>query len=174
VKDQICGQSIGAQTKGAGMPNNDPYPSTSTYTGGTTAGNPPGPTTPGSIDQTTESVRERVSQYTHDAREKANEFGRKSAETIDRNLDAAAGKLQNTAESLRMKAGAGEDRMSRMAGNAADKLDATARYFREHHTHDMVSGVEQVVRRNPGASICAALALGFLLGSALKRDRYPR
>jgi ElaB/YqjD/DUF883 family membrane-anchored ribosome-binding protein len=35
----------------------------------------------------------------------------------------------------------------------------------------MVAGVETVVRRNPGASLCAALAVGFLIGTAMKRDR---
>jgi ElaB/YqjD/DUF883 family membrane-anchored ribosome-binding protein len=150
------------------MPDNDPYPNTgfgntttatSTYPGST--GIPPN-----------DSLRERVSDMTHQARERANEFGRRSAETIDRNLDAAAGKLQNTAEQLRMKAGPSDQRMSQLATTAADKLDATARYFREHHTREMVTGIEQAVRRNPGASMCAALAVGFLLGTALKRDRY--
>jgi len=69
-----------------------------------------------------------------------------------------------------MGAGAGEDKVSHLASTAADKLDATARYFREHHTRDMVTGVESLVRQNPGASICAALAIGFLIGTAMKRD----
>jgi ElaB/YqjD/DUF883 family membrane-anchored ribosome-binding protein len=85
-------------------------------------------------------------------------------------MDAAAGKLSSTAESLRMKAGEGNDRMSQLASNTADKLDATARYMRDHHTREMVSGVESMVRRNPGASMCAALAVGFLIGAAMKRD----
>jgi ElaB/YqjD/DUF883 family membrane-anchored ribosome-binding protein len=126
---------------------------------------------PGSTGaRTTENVRERVSDLTHQAKEKANEFGRRSADVIDRNLDAAAGKLSSTADSLRMRAGQGSDKVSHMATTAADKLDATARYFRDHHTRDMVTGVESLVRRNPGASMCAALAIGFLLGTAMKRD----
>jgi ElaB/YqjD/DUF883 family membrane-anchored ribosome-binding protein len=151
------------------MANNDPYP-TGTYTqeprpAGTLPGQEPsGPRT--------DNIRERMSGMTNQAWERANEFGRKSAEAIDRNIDAAAGKLSNTAESLRSRAGTGGDRVSQMASTAADKLDATARYFRDHHTRDMVSGVEGVVRRNPGASICAALAIGFLLGSAMKRDHH--
>jgi ElaB/YqjD/DUF883 family membrane-anchored ribosome-binding protein len=145
------------------MPNNDPY-SSGTYTAdprdtGMT-GNYPGSTG----TRSTEGVRERVSDFTHQAKEKANEFGRKSAETIDRNMDAAAGKLASTADSLRMRAGTGGDRMSQLASTAADKLDATARYMRDHH------GMETLVRRNPGASMCAALGVGFLIGIAMKRD----
>jgi ElaB/YqjD/DUF883 family membrane-anchored ribosome-binding protein len=151
------------------MPNNDPYPP-ATYTGNT--GNMPGSGWESGNSGTvnTEGVRERVSDMTQQAREKANQFGRKSADAIDRNLDAAAGKLASTADSLRTRAGTGGDRVSHMATTAADKLDATARYFRDHHTRDMVSGAESLVRRNPGASICAALAIGFLLGAAMKKD----
>lgn len=142
------------------MANNETtYPTPSTYTGGATgAGN--------------EGIRDRVSNVTNQAKEKAAEFGRQTADTIDRNLDTAASKLQSTAESLRMRAGTGSDKVSNLATNAADKLDATARYFREHHTRDMVSDFESMVRRNPGASLGAALAVGFLLGATLKRDRY--
>lgn len=146
------------------MPNNDPY-STGTYTADPTNTGMTG-THPGS----TENVRERVSDFTNQAKEKANQFGRRSAETIDRNMDAAAGRLSSTADSLRMRAGTGGDRMSQLASTAADKLDATARYMRDHHTREMVSGMESLVRRNPGASICAALAVGFLIGAAIKRD----
>ena len=145
------------------MPNNDPYPSSTTYPGDATA-------TGNTATRTAEGVRERVSDMTQQAREKANELGRKSADAIDRNLDAAAGKLSSTADSLRNRAGVGEDKVSQLATTAADKLDQTAQYFRDHHARDMVSGVESLVRQNPGASICAALALGFLIGTAMKRD----
>lgn len=151
------------------MPNNDPY-STGTYTSDPTNTGMTGTHSGSTGTRSTERVRERVSDFTHQAREKANEFGRKSADTIDRNMDAAAGRLSSTADSLRMRAGTGGDRMSHLASTAADKLDATARYMRDHHTREMVSGMESLVRRNPGASICAALAVGFLIGAALKRD----
>ena len=150
------------------MPNNDPY-STGTYAADPANTGMTG-THSGSGVRSNERVRERVNDFTHQAKEKANEFGRRSAETIDRNMDAAAGKLSSTADSLRMRAGTGSDKMSHLATTAADKLDATARYMRDHHTREMVSGMESLVRRNPGASICAALAVGFLIGAAIKRD----
>jgi len=151
------------------MPNNDPY-STGTYTADPNTGATSGSGVGSTGARTGENVRERVSDLTSQAKEKANEFGRKSADTIDRNLDAAAGKLSSTADSLRMRAGTGNDKVRQLATTAADKLDATARYFRENHTRDMVSGMETLVRRNPGASMCAALAVGFLIGTAMKKD----
>jgi ElaB/YqjD/DUF883 family membrane-anchored ribosome-binding protein len=145
------------------------YPNT-TYTGETGSTGDYTGMAHGSRDN--ESIRERVSNMSNQARDRASEFGRKSADAIDRGLDTAAGKLHDTAESLRMKAGTGGDKMSQFATTAADKLDATARYFRDHHTRDMVSGMESMVRRNPGASLAAALAVGVLIGAAMKRDRY--
>lgn len=151
------------------MPTNDIYPSTSTSSGFGNVPNDPYSTTGAG---NTQGVKEKVSDMASQAKQKANEVGSKAAETIDRNLETAAGKLENTAETLRTKAGLGSDRMSQFANTAANKLDATAQYFREHHTRDMVTGMEQAVRKNPGASLAAALALGFLLGSAMKKDRY--
>lgn len=150
------------------MATNDPYPSRTTFPGDAMNTG----TTGSSAANTAEGVREKVADLTQQAKDKASDLGRSAADAIDRNLDTAAGKLQSTADSLRSRAGLGEDKMSQIATTAADKLDATARYFREHNTRDMVSGVEQLVRRNPGGSLCAAAALGFLLGMALKRDRY--
>ena len=65
----------------------------------------------------------------------------------------------------------GNGKVNEFATKTADKIEKTARYLREHDTNDMVAGMESMVRRNPGASLCAALAVGFLIGTAIKRDR---
>lgn len=140
------------------------YPSATSFPGES------GTTTTGNTG--TQDFKHKVSEVTSQAKQKASELGRTTADTIDRNLDTAAGKLQQTADSLRGRAGMGTDKMSQLAGTAAEKLDATARYLREHNSRDMVSGFDQMIRRNPGASLAAALAVGFLLGSAMKKDRY--
>ncbi|HYP12859.1 MAG TPA: hypothetical protein VEQ63_02960 [Bryobacteraceae bacterium] len=144
------------------------YPTTSSFPGSVgSTGNPSG--APGS---TSTGVRDKITGVTSQARDKAAELGRNAADTLDRNLENAASKLQNTADTLRSKAGMGTDKVSQLAGTAADKLDATARYFQNHQTRDMLSDLEQVIRRNPGASLGAALAVGFLIGTAMKKDRY--
>jgi ElaB/YqjD/DUF883 family membrane-anchored ribosome-binding protein len=101
------------------------------------------------------------------AKNTAADWGRSAAGAVDRNLHTAAGALENTASKLRDKAPA----VNELATATATKIESTARYLREHDTSDMVSGVESVVRRNPGASLCAALAVGFLIGTAMRRDR---
>jgi hypothetical protein len=58
-----------------------------------------------------------------------------------------------------------------MAYTAADKMDATARYLRTHDAGEMMHGLEHWARRNPGAALGSAVALGFLLGYSLQKDR---
>jgi ElaB/YqjD/DUF883 family membrane-anchored ribosome-binding protein len=119
-----------------------------------------------------EGVRDRFNDATKHMKETASDFGRSAKENIDRNLKNAAGALENTASAIRSKLP--DDRSGKMTGvaqTAVDKLDATAQYLRTHDTNDMMSGLESWARRNPGAALSGALAVGFFLGMSLSRDR---
>jgi ElaB/YqjD/DUF883 family membrane-anchored ribosome-binding protein len=61
--------------------------------------------------------------------------------------------------------------VNEIATATADTIENTARYLRDHDTSDMVAGVESLVRRNPGAALASALAVGFLIGTTMRRDR---
>lgn len=116
----------------------------------------------------------RVSDAANQAKERAAEVGRNAVESLDRGIDTAASKLQNTASSLRQY-GQGEGRVSSVANRAADTIEKTAGYMREHDVRDMLGDVEGAVRRNPGPSLIIAAAFGFLLGTAMRggnRNRY--
>jgi ElaB/YqjD/DUF883 family membrane-anchored ribosome-binding protein len=102
----------------------------------------------------------------------ATQFGHKAAETIDRNIDNAAGALERSANALRSRVTEQDSRLNDFASTAAEKLDATARYFRQNHTQEMMTGVERGVRRNPAVSLAAAAAGGFLIGMTMRRDRH--
>jgi ElaB/YqjD/DUF883 family membrane-anchored ribosome-binding protein len=119
---------------------------------------------------TQHGIKDKVSGMASQAKNTATEWGRSAASTVDKNLQSAAGALENTAHKLRERVPA-TGKVNELATATASKIEHTARYLREHDTSDMVAGVESVVRRNPGASLCAALAVGFLIGTALKRDR---
>ena len=122
------------------------------------------------VANTTESdLKSKVSEATSHVRDTAAEFGRSAAENIDRNLKSAAGALESTASKLRRPEG--EGKVASLANTTADKLQSTAQYFRTHDTQDMISGVESWARRNPGAAIGSALALGVVLGMSLTRDK---
>jgi ElaB/YqjD/DUF883 family membrane-anchored ribosome-binding protein len=114
-------------------------------------------------------IKGKVSEATSHVKNTAADFGRSAAANIDRNLQNAAGALETTASKLRRPGN--EGKVAGLANTTADKLESTARYFRDHNTQDMIHGVESWARRNPGAAIGSAVALGFVLGLSMTRDR---
>lgn len=128
------------------------------------------PTTSNLDTRTTSSVKEKVSEAATQAREKAAELAKNAASAIDTGMHTAAHKLQDTASSLRSTGTSGSSRVTNVANRAADGLESTARYMQDYSTNDLVSGLEQMVRRNPGPSLVAAAAVGFLIGTALRRE----
>jgi ElaB/YqjD/DUF883 family membrane-anchored ribosome-binding protein len=115
-------------------------------------------------------IKSKVSGMATQAKNTASDWGRSAATAVDRNLQSAAGALENTAHAIRDRVPA-QGKVNDIATKTADKIESTARYLREHDTSDMVSGMESLVRRNPGASMAAALAVGFLIGTAMRKDR---
>ena len=133
-------------------------PSTSS-TGGTTVGG-----------KGKGAIKEKVTDMASQAKNTAADWGRNAATAVDRNLQSAAGALENTASALRERVPA-TGKVNEIATATADKIETTARYLRDHDTSDMVAGAETLVRRNPGASLAAALAVGFLIGTAMRKDK---
>jgi len=121
-------------------------------------------------DSTSAGVKDKVNEMASQAKTTASEWGRNAASAVDRNMKSAAGALESTASAIRGRVPA-TGKVNELATATADKIENTARYLRDHDTGDMVAGVESMVRRNPGASLAAALAVGFLIGTAMRRDR---
>lgn len=124
----------------------------------------------GSTTGSNAAIKDKVNDLTSHAKNTAADWGRTAASAVDRNMKTAAGALQNTATAIRDRVPA-SGKVNELATATADKIETTARYLRDHDTQDMVAGVESLVRRNPGASLASALAVGFLIGTALRRDR---
>jgi hypothetical protein len=112
----------------------------------------------------------RVSQATSQAKSTAMHFGRSAADNIDRTLVSAVGALRSAASSLRSRT-AETSRMNGLAHTTTNKLDATAEYFQHHHAREMLSDVQHLVCRNPGASLAVALGLGYVIGMSTRRSR---
>ena len=131
---------------------------------------PGSPTGTGSVAGTTGSgtqgLKDKVTDATKDARQKAAELGRTAVDKIDQGRESAAGALQSTASTLR---GSGS-KLTGAAERAANTLESTADYMRDHDVRRMASDLESVIRRNPGPSLMTALAVGFLLGAAMRRE----
>jgi ElaB/YqjD/DUF883 family membrane-anchored ribosome-binding protein len=137
---------------------------------------PPYPetTTPGtrSSEGSGTSVTEKASQAAGKAKDKAAELGRSAAAKIDEQREPAAGALEGAAATLHDKAESlpGGESVSSVAHTAADKLQATADYVREHDVRDVMSDVEELVKSHPTQSLLAAAAVGFLIGRAFRTD----
>jgi ElaB/YqjD/DUF883 family membrane-anchored ribosome-binding protein len=133
--------------------------------------NPLAPTGPGTnVGSGKAAIKDKVADMASQAKNTAADWGRSAATTVDRNLQSAAGALESTASALRERVPQ-TGKVNELATATADKIENTARYLRDHDTSDMVAGVESLVRRNPGASLAAALAVGFLIGTAMRKDR---
>lgn len=114
------------------------------------------------------TTTDKLGDMANQAKEKASEFGRTAVQKMDDGRTSAAESLHSTAESLRTGAQTGSEKISNLATAAADRLESTSSYLRDHDVRGMMGDLEKVVRRNPGPSLIAAAAFGFLLGSAIR------
>lgn len=62
------------------------------------------------------------------------------------------------------------EKTSALAQGAAERVEATADYLREHDASEMVEGVQGYVRKHPGVSLAIAAVVGFLAARALRND----
>lgn len=120
----------------------------------------------GGLGGVMDRAEDRVKEAGHDAM-KAFDGKRSSAADslagVATNLHSGADK----AAELGQKSG---EKVSNFAHGAADKLQASADYVREHDFKDMMQSVEGFVRRNPGQALVAAGVVGFLAARVIRND----
>ena len=114
--------------------------------------------------QMKQSVGEKMSDAATQFKSRVSEYGRAAADRIEDTRMAAANGLDNTASALQ----ASGDRMTGFAQSTADKLSSTAEYLRSHSARRMMGDLGTAVKNNPGPSLIAALAIGFLMGRAMR------
>jgi len=114
------------------------------------------------------TLGDKVSDSAIHLKDKASEVGRKAANKIDENIASAATGLDKAAATLHERAESlpGVDKISGLAHTTADKLSATAGYFREHDVDRIKEDLETLVKNNPGPSLLVAGVIGFFLGRA--------
>ena len=118
------------------------------------------------------TMGEKLSDTAAQVKDKVSNLGRTAVNTIDENRDAAASGLERAALALHEKAESlpGGEKVSSLAHGAAEKLNSTAGYVREHNVNRMMADVETMVKNNPGPSIIAAAVIGFLAGRAFSNN----
>ena len=97
---------------------------------------------------------------------KVQDVGAKAAQRADKARIGAAAGLDTVASTLH---GSG-DRVATAAHSAADSVHSGAEYLRANDVETIMEDLKEVIRRNPGAALLGAAALGFILGRALSRD----
>jgi ABC-type transporter Mla subunit MlaD len=126
---------------------------------------------PGSPD-ITKTAQTAIVDIATKAKAKAQAVAQAAADTVDQNRGTAARVLANAASTIhdaatRLPGGEG---VTRLAETAAEEIDATAQYVREHNTQQMMADLKQFVRRHPGASVVGAAVLGIFVGRGLFRN----
>jgi ElaB/YqjD/DUF883 family membrane-anchored ribosome-binding protein len=119
-------------------------------------------------DDDSSTLGDKLSGTARKVKDKVSEMGQTAVDKIDDNRDTAAEGLEKAAMALHENAEGlpGGEKVSEMAHVTAQKLNSTAEYVRDHDVKGMMTDVESLVRKNPGPSLFAAVAVGFLIGRA--------
>lgn len=80
--------------------------------------------------------------------------------------DSAASALDGAARKIHQ----GADSISHIAHETGNRIDASARYMREHDTTEMLDDMRDMVRAHPGKTLLAAVAVGLLVGRAFRSE----
>ena len=104
------------------------------------------------------------------AQEQVKDLGLAAGEKLDEARKGTADALENAACSVRTTGRAGAKTIETLSENAAGKLDSTAAYMRNHDMGGMLSNLGQVISRNPTGFLVLAASIGFLAGSAFRRN----
>jgi ElaB/YqjD/DUF883 family membrane-anchored ribosome-binding protein len=113
----------------------------------------------------TGDTKKNISDKADQTRTSLNEFKRKAADKLEGSRQSTAKALEWTATNLHSRA----NQISDFTHSAADRLQDTAKYFRESELEDIAQDVQGVVKRYPGRSLAAAAILGFLIARGLRR-----
>jgi len=122
------------------------------------------------LNEVASDAKETVSNFASQAKDKAAHLANSASESAGRQRENAAKGLHRAASAMQDNAGKlGNGRASDAVRKVAGGMDSTARYLEEHDFADMGKDAMNVARRHPAEAIIASLAIGFLVGRALKR-----
>lgn len=107
----------------------------------------------------------------HRAQERMEDLGRTAGETLDEARHGTAAALENTASSVRTTGRHGAETIETLSESAAGRLDSTAAYVRSHDVGGMLINLREMIGRHPTGFLVLAVGIGFLAGSAVRRNK---
>lgn len=108
-------------------------------------------------------VREKGGEALEQAKSRADQLGSTAHEKSDEGLDKASSGLSSAANMLREQGEKQEGQVGNVASTAADKLESASGYLRERDSDQIVSDLEELVRKKPVESLLVAAGVGLLL-----------
>jgi ElaB/YqjD/DUF883 family membrane-anchored ribosome-binding protein len=108
-------------------------------------------------------AREKGGEVMEQAKAKAGELSGTAHEKTDEGIDKASAGLSSAADALRQQGGKQPGQVGNVAAATADKLDSASGYLRERDSDQIVSDLEDLVRRKPVESLLIAAGVGLLL-----------
>ena len=118
-------------------------------------------------------AQEKATQAVDTAKEKAGQVAGQASDKVDTGIDKAASGLSSLAGTLRergegMGDGGAGGAVGTVATTAAERLDAASQYLQNKDTDQLMTDLEELVRRKPAQSLMAAAGVGFLLSKVLR------
>jgi hypothetical protein len=115
------------------------------------------------------TVTETAREFGKETQASMEELGRSAGRKLDEAREETGAALHTAASSVRTTGRQGSEAIDNLATGAADRLDATASYIEDHDLQAALTNLRRFGRRHPTGSLMAAVAIGFLAGSALCR-----
>lgn len=115
-----------------------------------------------------QEVASKVDEMGSMAQEKAGDMGAKAHDAADQGMDKASQGLDSAADMLRQKGDQQGGKAADVANTVADKLDSASGYLREKDTDQVLSDLEELVRRKPMESLLAAAGIGLVLSRIIR------
>jgi hypothetical protein len=116
-------------------------------------------------------IPDKISDVTSRMKEKAGQVADAVSDTVDKTRTHAADGLDHAASALHEKAGdiPGGTRVESAAHTVADGMESVAGYLRDTHFEDIKKNALETCRKYPAQTLIGALAVGFLVGRAIRR-----
>jgi hypothetical protein len=138
---------------------------------------------PSSRDDAKAEVQQRAAEAKDQAKEKAQEVGKRAQSALRDQLDSRSTEVGHKVTSTAGDVGAvgdelrrqGKETPARLADQVAERGERVGRYLQEADADRIVADVEDFGRRQPVAMLAGGLLLGFAAARFLKassRDRY--
>src|SRR5690349_15743584 len=117
------------------------------------------------------TLKDQAAEAASQARNRATEFARTAEAQINDKrktaaaaLDSAAGTVHRASDTLPVG-----DRAASFGHAAAGRMESAADYLGDHDVRDMAGDVRRFVKKHPGRSVIAAVAIGFMVGRLFRR-----